>query len=370
MVNSLQILQTEPPVCQLHHGPGHAGRVEQGQNDLDPGPYDAGPGIAANLPKNGGGGEPRAGANSKINLRRDSRPFVLTHERSGIQQLQRPSGGAPEAPLPEDAGTQALSEALRSSFFIIQIIMVGLVLVFFGSGFFTVKEQNKAIILRLGRPVGKGEAALLGPGPHFAWPRPIDEVVLIPFKSSQRADSTVGWYLSAEDRAKGAPDPQPEPSLDPATISYALTADTNIIHLAASARYRITDPIKFHFDFDDAAMFVTNDLNNALLYTASHFTVDDVLTAQPTAFKEAVEARMRELVEKQDLGITVDGVDPQTSPPLTLLNDFHRVVQASAEGANQINQAEIRAARCWATPGAKRKSASRRPRPPARAGSA
>jgi membrane protease subunit HflK len=254
-------------------------------------------------------------------------------------ELKRPAGGAPEAPLPEDAGTQALSEALRSSFFIIQIIMVGLVLVFFGSGFFTVKEQNKAIILRLGRPVGKGEAALLGPGPHFAWPRPIDEVVLIPFKSSQRADSTVGWYLSAEDRARGAPDPQPQPSLDPATISYALTADTNIIHLAASARYRITDPIKFHFDFADAATFVTNDLNNALLYTASHFTVDDALSAQPTAFKEAVEARMRELVEKQDLGITVDGVDPQTSPPLTLLNDFHKVVQAISQGATEIIKA-------------------------------
>jgi hypothetical protein len=55
------------------------------------------------------------------------------------------------APPAEDAGTQALAEALRSSFFIVQIIMVALVLVFLGSGFFTVGPQEKAIILRLGQ---------------------------------------------------------------------------------------------------------------------------------------------------------------------------------------------------------------------------
>jgi len=107
----------------------------------------------------------------------------------------------------------------------------------------------------------------------------------------------------------------------------------------ATARYRITDPIKFTFNFADAAMFVTNDLNNALLFTASHFSVDDALTAQPAAFKEAVETRMRELVAKQDLGVTVDGVDPVTSAPLWLREDFHRVTQAASEGQNRINQA-------------------------------
>jgi hypothetical protein len=50
-----------------------------------------------------------------------------------------PPGGAPPA---EDAGSQALAEALRSSFFIVQIIMVVLVLVFLFSGFYTVGPQE------------------------------------------------------------------------------------------------------------------------------------------------------------------------------------------------------------------------------------
>ncbi len=249
----------------------------------------------------------------------------------------------PEPPSGEDPGTQALADALKSSFFIIQIIMVLLVVLFFGSGFFTVKEQNKAIILRMGRPVGQGTDVLLGPGAHFAFPRPIDEVTNIPFSSFQHADSTVGWYQTVEERAKNAPEPAAMPSLDPAsTASYMLTADTNIVHLAAYLTYQITKPITFYFDFADAPRFVTNDLNSALLFAASRFTVDDILSKQPAAFKEAVEARMRELVDRQGLGITVISVDPQhsPSPPLALRNDFSKVVQASSERDKTLSDAE------------------------------
>jgi len=259
------------------------------------------------------------------------------------KELKPPAGPpAPEAPTGDDPGTQALSEALRSSFFIIQIIMILLVVVFIGSGFFTVKEQNKAIILRMGRPVGEGEGVLLGPGAHFAFPRPIDEVTNIPFSSLQRADSTVGWYQTLEERAQNAAPPAALTKLDPAsTVSYMLTADTNIIHLTAFVTYRITKPITFYFDFADAARFVTNDLNNALLFAASRFTVDDILSVRPGEFREAVELRMRELAEQQRLGITVERVDSQSSPPLALASDFSKVTQAGLDRDNTLSQADI-----------------------------
>jgi regulator of protease activity HflC (stomatin/prohibitin superfamily) len=74
-----------------------------------------------------------------------------------------PSSGPPA----EDASSQALGEAMRSSFVIVKIIMVALALVFLGSGFFTVAPQEQAIILRLGKPVEGGR--LFGPGPHWAF---------------------------------------------------------------------------------------------------------------------------------------------------------------------------------------------------------
>jgi membrane protease subunit HflK len=246
-----------------------------------------------------------------------------------------PAVAPPEPPATDDAGTQALSEALRSSFFIIQIIMVLLVVVFLGSGFFTVKEQNKAIILRMGRPVGQGQDVLLPPGAHFAFPRPIDEVTNVPFTALQQAESSVGWYKKGNE-----PDPNPSQSIDPSTsVSYVLTADTNIVHLRGTVTYRITRPITFYFEFGNAADLVTNDLNSALLLAASRFSVDDIVSKQQSAFREAVESRLRDLVEQQGLGITVDSVTYEAKPPLALASDFDKVVKAVDEHDTAVSQA-------------------------------
>jgi regulator of protease activity HflC (stomatin/prohibitin superfamily) len=212
---------------------------------------------------------------------------------------------------------------------------------FFASGFFTVKEQNKAIILRMGRPVGQGEGVLLGPGAHFAFPRPIDEVTNVPFSSSQRAYSSVGWYQSIAQFVQNAPPPQSMPNLDPASsVSYMLTADTNIIHLIASVTYRITEPIAFYFDFANAAGFVTNDLDNALLFAASHFTVDDILSKRRDDFRVAVETRLRDLVRGQGLGVTVERVDLQSAPPVALWTDFQKVDQANTAHDTTLSAAD------------------------------
>jgi membrane protease subunit HflK len=249
-----------------------------------------------------------------------------------------PPGGAPP---PEEAASQALAEALRSSFFIVKIIMVGLVLVFLGSGFFTVGPQEQAIVLRLGKPVGRGSQALLNPGPHWAWPAPIDRVIKIPTTSLTNADSSVGYYLTPDERAKSAPEPPAPSSLNPATTSYALSADTNIVHVVASAKYHVTDPIAFHFDFVDAPAFITNALNNALLVAASEFTVDDILSSNRSAFSERVQQRVIELTDAQKLGVSVDLVAVEDcSPPLHLKTKFNEVIQAGVKRDNLLNQAQ------------------------------
>jgi modulator of FtsH protease HflK len=248
----------------------------------------------------------------------------------------------PATPPPpaEDAGSQALSEALRSSFFIVKIIMVILVLLFLGSGFFKVEPQYKAILLRLGKPVGEGEKALLGPGLHWAFPRPIDQVELIPFTSLQTANSSVGWYQSADERARGVPPPPGSQKLNPASSTYALTADSNIVHVVATARYRITDPVAFHFDFASGPAFITNDLNNALLFACSQMPIDDILTRKRAAFEERVQARLRDLIDAQHLGVTIDQVNFDASPPLFLVPNFNELDQAMVKRDKARNDAQ------------------------------
>jgi len=245
------------------------------------------------------------------------------------------------APVPsEDSGSQALSEALRSSFFIVKIIMVGLVALFLCSGFFTVGPQSKAIILRFGKPVGEGERALLSPGFHWAFPAPIDEVTNLPVNQILLESSSVGWYATTPAAEAAHNEMPPGPSLNPASDGYALTSDTNIIHVRALLRYRVTDPIRFYFDFSNGPQFVTNALDNALLFTSAQFNVDDALTHKAVAFREMVAGRVRDLIEGQRLGISIEPPDVEVIPPRQLKAKFNEVLQASLKADEARNKAE------------------------------
>jgi hypothetical protein len=161
-------------------------------------------------------------------------------EKTGDAQIVL-GGGArpPETPPPaevslDDAGTQALSEALRSSFLIVRVIMVVLVVLFFSSGIFTIKPEEKGVIFHFGKPQGTGEEQLLSPGLHWSWPSPIDEVRRIPIGQLQTVTSSVGWF--AEVPGNEAP---AMPSLNPAVQGYVITSDRTILHVKATRSFSL-----------------------------------------------------------------------------------------------------------------------------------
>ena len=119
-----------------------------------------------------------------------------------------------------DTGSQALAEALRSSFAIVKFVMLVLVAVLRDPASFTVGPQEKAVILRFGKPVGEGEKALLGSGLHWSFPYPIDEVVKIPITEVQKVTSTVGWYATTPEQELSGEECPPGPSLNPAVDGY------------------------------------------------------------------------------------------------------------------------------------------------------
>jgi modulator of FtsH protease HflK len=241
----------------------------------------------------------------------------------------------------EDSGTQALSEALKSSFLIVKLLMIAVVVIFLGSGIFTVGPQEKAIKLRFGKPVGTGDKALLGPGLHFAFPAPIDEVVRIPIGQVQTVKSTIGWYATtAAAAAAGAEPPPTKQALDPASEGYLLTADGNIIHVAGTLRYRISEPgLRYMFDFKAAANMVQNALNNAIVYASSRYTIDNILTADMAGYQELVRKRLEQLIIEQDLGVIVDQIEIKPIPPRQLSANFRAVLEAGVQSAKVVNDA-------------------------------
>ncbi len=248
---------------------------------------------------------------------------------------------APESLPPasrDDSSAQALSDALRSSFFIIKILMVVLVVVFLGSGFFTVQPQEKAIILRFGKPVGTDESALLGPGPHWAFPYPIDEVVHIPVGEVQTLSSTVGWYDTTPAMEAAKNEPPPGRTLNPITEGYVLTGDGSIVHARATLRYRIAEPgLRYVFELANASNLVQNALNNALNFAAVQSTVE--VTRDITPFREKVTQRLDQLIAEQKLDIAVDQLSAEVIAPRQLTADFERVLDAEVKKSSALSDA-------------------------------
>ena len=254
-----------------------------------------------------------------------------------------PQDGPPEAALPPetpvDAGSQALAEALRSSFTIVKVVMVLLVLVFLASGLFTVGPEQRAIILRFGKARGQGEKALLLPGLHWSFPYPIDEHIKVSIGGLQQVSSTVGWYAVTPEQMLAGIEPPAYGALNPIADGYVMTADANIIHARATLTYRIKDPIRYVFSFVNASNTVQSLLDNALLHAAASLNVDDALTRDVAGFQDDVRRRVTRLLEQQDLGVIVDQCAVRSSPPRQLKDAFASVLKAEVMRSKVLDEA-------------------------------
>jgi len=255
-----------------------------------------------------------------------------------------------QPPTPVDSGSQALAEALHSSFAIVKFVMLALFVVFLFSGFFTVGPQEKAIKLRFGKPVGEGDRALLGSGAHWAWPYPIDEVIKIPISEIQEVKARASWFAQTPvQEAQGEIPPAPPGTpLNPAIDGYALTGDGNIVHVRGTLRYRVEDPVQCVFQFASGtnqqyslagiSNAAQNVLENALVHTAASFKMDDTLFDK-FAFQDAVKRHVLKLVHDQQLGLVVDQCVVETRQPRQLDDAFKRVTDAGQRRSMAITEA-------------------------------
>ncbi len=273
-----------------------------------------------------------------------------SHDHIPLKPAPSPIAEPIAATAPQDeSASQALSDALSSSFAIVKVVMVILVVVFFARGIFTVPSQQKAIILRFGKPIGVGAEQLLGPGLHWSFPYPIDEVKWLPVGEIQRVTSTAGWYATTPELEASNSESPAGPSLNPGYDGYTLTADGNIIHVRATLSYRISDPLTHEFNFVKGSNVVQQVLDGALFHTSSLFTVDQLLTTDKVAFQEKLLANMRNNVEQKKLGIVIEQAEIRIIPPRQVKPAFDLAFGADIERRKALEDARSYAGRILST---------------------
>ncbi|HEY0265204.1 MAG TPA: SPFH domain-containing protein [Rhizomicrobium sp.] len=231
-----------------------------------------------------------------------------------------------------------------------RFLLLGAVVIAIGwlvSNIRQVPPDSQAVVVRLG-----AISRVQGPGLLLAWPKPIEQVVLVP-AAARQIQLPIARFLDSEKESYMTSTFGFSPS-DTARLNggFLLTGDSSVVHLVAQVFYQINDA--------EAYMVAADHVGPALqrLFIASTVDalaardLDTVLVARPeiaarnaeAARRErmrsdlvnAVNRRLQDLADKgAGLGITVSRVDLVPAIPggaKTAFDDVLVVTQEAEQG--------------------------------------
>ena len=236
-------------------------------------------------------------------------------------------------------------------FKVVYIVTLLLGVLWLGSNFRVISSDNQAVVMRFGGIVRTQKAGLL-----LAWPRPIEEVRLLPGPDRQltrqvAALPAVGGIATTSSDASGA--------TVPATATPYLTGDGAVVMLDATLIYRITDPSAYVLSQDHVAPAMDRMFRATAVRVAAGQGLNDFLVAQTTGDAQSIEAirgvvrdrllngmndRLKALDAKGDgLGIEVERIDLTALLPPEAKLAFDSVLTAGQKADQDVAAANTAA---------------------------
>ena len=195
------------------------------------------------------------------------------------------------------------------------------------SSFAQVGADSVGVVLRLGK-----FNRTVGPGLHFKLPLGMESLHKVPVEMQLKEEFGFRTTeLAATSRYSSG---------DFSDESIMLTGDLNVVEVEWTVQYRISDPFQYLFrvrNVTDTFRFMTMAVMREIV---GDRTVNEVLTVGRTELATTVHARLQELVNQYEMGITVGQIILQDiTPPDPVKPSFNEVNQAQQEMEKMINQA-------------------------------
>ena len=172
---------------------------------------------------------------------------------------------------------------------------------------YIVEEQERAIILRLGKFNEEQQ-----PGLNFKIPI-IDQKFTENVTITRRESQSVSM----------------------------LTKDENIVDVTVSAQYRIANLKDFVLNVRDPESSLKQALDSALRHVVGDFTLDQTLTVGRQSIAQEVQERMQSYLDIYSTGLLVQQVNiEKTDPPSAVKDAFDDVVAAREDKERLQNEAE------------------------------
>lgn len=158
----------------------------------------------------------------------------------------------------------------------------------------------------------------LGPGMQFTFPSPVNTVEKLDVTGIRTID--IGGAGGSE--------------------KLVLTGDQNIIDLAYSVRWNISDPQLYMFQLADPDTTIREIAESAMREVVARFSLDDAIGAGRSQIEQNVEMRMQEVLKSYRAGVVIQGVAiRQADPPAAVNQAFKEVSAAQQDAQSYMNQA-------------------------------
>ncbi|KPD04271.1 FtsH protease activity modulator HflK [Moellerella wisconsensis] len=180
------------------------------------------------------------------------------------------------------------------------------VIIWGASGFYTIKESDRGVVMRFGEYSG-----IVGPGLNWK-PTFIDKVVPVNVETVR----------------------------EQATNGMMLTSDENVIRVEMNVQYRVTDPAEYLFSVTNPDNSLRQALDSAVRGVIGQSAMEQVLTANRAYIRDVTQKELESTISPYKMGITLLDVNFQAArPPEAVKAAFDDVISAREEEQKTIREA-------------------------------
>ncbi|GAA3549569.1 FtsH protease activity modulator HflK [Zobellella aerophila] len=192
------------------------------------------------------------------------------------------------------------------SFGVVVALVIALV-VWVVSGFYTIGEAQRGVVLRFG-------------------------------KFYQMVDPGLSWKATFVDRVYPV---DVETVRSQPASGFMLTRDENLVRVEMDVQYRIVEPRAYLFNVTNADDSLSQALDSALRYVVGHSTMDDVLTVGRERVRQETRELLEQIIEPYNLGLMILDLNfLPARPPEEVKDAFDDAIAAQEDEQRFIREAE------------------------------
>lgn len=223
--------------------------------------------------------------------------------------------------------TKKLPDIKRILRWVIVAAAVVAVLAVISTCWYTVDEKQRAVVTTFGRVTDTTDAGI-----HFKLPFGIQKVYPVDVNVYQKIE--IGY--TSEPTENGSVDMTVEEE------SRMITGDYNIVNVDFFVQYKISDPVKYLYNSENADLILKNLVQSQIRSVVGSTDVDSVLTDGKTEIQMQIKDLVSSELEEYDIGLILTDISIQDSePPTEMVTAAFKAVETAKQSAERvINEAQ------------------------------